>query len=226
MSAVQQQLCALREAGAARSDPVHWHYLETLAQRAQTQPPQVQALLHARLLKLLARLQQKLALTSSPGPTSDPSGGVVTGPASSTALGELNRYLQQQAALHEGEGEGEGEAAPLQPPQQQLAQAAGAPRELKSVRQSRSTWSRLSADKQLNQALDLAPKNAGPINSHMVVLRSLRLMRDISPDYLNRFVSYVDTLLCLEQAESERPAAARAAAAGGVPKKTRVRKAG
>ena len=46
-----------------------------------------------------------------------------------------------------------------------------------------------------------APKNAGPINSHVVALRSLALMRDTSPDYLNRFMSYVDTLLCLDQGD-------------------------
>ena len=61
-------------------------------------------------------------------------------------------------------------------------------------------WSRLSAEKQVVQALGQAPKNAGPINSHVVALRSLALMRDISPDYLNRFMCYADTLLCLDPA--------------------------
>jgi hypothetical protein len=54
--------------------------------------------------------------------------------------------------------------------------------------------------KQVTQAMAQAPQNAGPINSHMLVLRSLGLMRDISPDYLNRFMAHVDTLLCLEEA--------------------------
>jgi hypothetical protein len=44
----------------------------------------------------------------------------------------------------------------------------------------------------------------------MVVLRSLALMRDISPDYLNRFMSYVDALLCLEQVDREAPATPKA----------------
>ena len=54
--------------------------------------------------------------------------------------------------------------------------------------------------KQVAQAIAQAPQNAGPINSHMLVLRSLGLMRDISPDYLNRFMAHVDTLLCLDEA--------------------------
>jgi hypothetical protein len=33
------------------------------------------------------------------------------------------------------------------------------------------------------------------------VLRSLGLMRDISPDYLSRFMAHVDTLMCLEEAD-------------------------
>ena len=72
------------------------------------------------------------------------------------------------------------------------------------MRQFRNTWSKLSANKQVTQALDRAPRNAGPINSHMLVLRSLALMRELSPDYLNRFVSYVDTLLCLDQGDKKK----------------------
>ena len=36
----------------------------------------------------------------------------------------------------------------------------------------------------------------------MLVLRSLSLMRDLSPDYLNRFVGYVDTLLFLDMPQT------------------------
>jgi hypothetical protein len=77
----------------------------------------------------------------------------------------------------------------------------GARAELKSMRYFRNTWSRLSVDRQVTQAIEQGPENAGPLNSHLLVLRSLALMRDISPDYLNRFVSYVDTLLWLDQAD-------------------------
>ncbi len=43
------------------------------------------------------------------------------------------------------------------------------------------------------------PENAGPLNSHHLVHRSLLLMRDLSPEYLNRFMTYVDTLLWVDQ---------------------------
>jgi hypothetical protein len=77
----------------------------------------------------------------------------------------------------------------------------------------RNTWSKLSVDRHVTQAIEQAPENAGPLNSHRLVLRSLALMRDISPDYLNRFVSYVDTLLWLDQADGKhRPMVKRKAA--------------
>jgi hypothetical protein len=60
--------------------------------------------------------------------------------------------------------------------------------------------------KQVSKAMAQAPQNAGPINSHMLVLRSLGLMRDASPDYLNRFMVYVDTLLCLDEAGTTKVA--------------------
>jgi DUF2894 family protein len=81
--------------------------------------------------------------------------------------------------------------------------------ELKTIRRFRNTWSKLSADTQVAQVLAQPPKNAGPLNSHMLVLRSLASMRDISPDYLNRFMSYADTLLRLDQCEKEKPVSAK-----------------
>jgi hypothetical protein len=41
----------------------------------------------------------------------------------------------------------------------------------------------------------------------MLVLRSLGLMRDLSPDYLNRFMGYVDTLLFLEDSGQNKAVA-------------------
>ena len=44
------------------------------------------------------------------------------------------------------------------------------------------------------------------MNSQHLVLRSLQRMQDIAPDYLQSFMSYVDTLIWLESAA--RPAVA------------------
>ena len=81
------------------------------------------------------------------------------------------------------------------------------------IQQFRKQLSKISVQKQVTQAIAQAPQNAGPINSHMLVLRSLGLMRDISPDYLNRFMAHVDTLLCLDEADKGKVTPKKAASA-------------
>ena len=166
---------ALRQDGAHRFDPVRFHFIEVLAQRASTYQGRVRRILDSKLADAVVALRQRIAQAQSDAQTTEVATSDVA--TQRETLGDLVRHMAQQAP-------------------------AGAPRaELKSVRYFRNTWSRLSAAKQVTQAMGQAPKNAGPINSHVVALRSLALMRDTSPDYLNRFMSYVDTLLCLDQGD-------------------------
>ncbi|WP_291087191.1 DUF2894 domain-containing protein [Hydrogenophaga sp.] len=91
---------------------------------------------------------------------------------------------------------------PLGQLNQYMATATQAGPELKSAQRFRETWSRICAEEDVTQAVERGPENAGPLNSHMLVLRTLGLMRDLSPDYLRRFMSHADTLLWLEQAHA------------------------
>ena len=72
------------------------------------------------------------------------------------------------------------------------------------IQQFKKQLGKISVQRQVTQAIAQAPQNAGPINSHMLALRSLGLMRDASQDYLNRFMTYVDTLLCLDEAAHQK----------------------
>lgn len=72
--------------------------------------------------------------------------------------------------------------------------------ELKSARRFGETWSRLQSEHWVEQVLQRSPENAGPFNAHMLMARSLAIMRDLSPDYLHRFMQHADTLLWLDQA--------------------------
>ena len=99
--------------------------------------------------------------------------------------------------------------------------------ELRSAARFRETWSRFSAEEEVTQAVERAPDNAGPLNSHMLVLRTLGLMQELSPDYLRRFISHAETLLWLYQAGTlAKSTAAKAKVAGAKAKVVRQKSAG
>ena len=82
--------------------------------------------------------------------------------------------------------------------------------ELQSVRRLRDSLVKRNADKLVTESIKHAPENAGPLNPQMLVIHSLATMRDLSPHYMSRFVSYIDTLLWLDTAcESGAAAAAK-----------------
>ncbi|MDR5774614.1 MULTISPECIES: DUF2894 domain-containing protein [unclassified Caballeronia] len=70
----------------------------------------------------------------------------------------------------------------------------------------REVWARLSAEQRLNESLARVPKNAGPLNSSSLVHRSLALMREVSPAYLQHFLAYLDGLSWMEEMAGDAPA--------------------
>ena len=163
-------------AEAAQLDPVGWHYILVLAERTRTQTGPAHALLQAKLNTAVAQLQLRLAKPQTPSTL-----------PSSQAPSPLSALLQDMAA----------------PSAQRPLSPSGHGRlENPRVEEFRQQLGKISVQKQVTQAIAQAPQNAGPINSHMLVLRSLGLMRDLSPDYLNRFMAYVDTLLILDAPQS------------------------
>lgn len=71
--------------------------------------------------------------------------------------------------------------------------------ELDALGELRRLWSSVRSDSQVKRCLQNSPTNAGPLNSSSLVHRSLNLMREVSPGYLQQFLSYVDVLAGLEQ---------------------------
>ena len=88
----------------------------------------------------------------------------------------------------------------------------------------RTTWARLSADRRLTQSLAKVPENAGPLNSQHLVHRALLLMRELSPEYLNHFMAYVDAMSWVEQANAAAAATAATASRAESGRKGRVGK--
>lgn len=183
----QAALQSLRQAGAPRWEPLRWQYLASLAERLQAAPPGQQALLQAKLAQGLADCQARLAQRP---PTAQPSAKPKRPPS---ALAQLNQAVAEAAAGSSPGGLGVGPARP----------------ELKSAQRFRESWAVLCAEEVVDQASTQAPQNAGPLNAHMLVLRTLGLLRDLSPDYLRRFLTHTETLMWLEGQQG------RGAAAGG-----------
>ena len=225
LSGIEGVIASMRDQGGERFDAAGWHYLDTLARRAAAHEGSVRRMLGAKLELALAAFAERFAQARSAAAELL----ATTGKQHPQAAAELQRLFaagdfkglrhlqatlkarEQCAALAELVSQLEPALAVAtgHPPAHRAtsrATAAGsATLELKTVRESRATWARMSVDKQLALAMKQAPKNAGPINSHMLVLRSLAMMQELSPDYLSRMVSYVDTLLFLDPGEKDMP---------------------
>lgn len=228
-----------RAQGADRLDPVRFRYLEALGTRLDTAAPGVRRLLHERLERALTEHERRLQQTQNslaeqairlqqahPAQARNLRATLQEGDAAglrrlailleapaTTALAKLNGHLRAAERASDGNATGNDQA-----PAAATAQGTG---EMRSLRRFRQVWTKVAAQDKVQRALQRQPRNAGPLNSHMLVLRTIELMRDLSPDYLSRFVTQLDTLLWLEQAS---PRAMASAAAAKADRKPRARK--
>lgn len=194
-SALPASLEALRSQGAARFDPVRFHYLEVLSRRVEGASGEVRRILEATLAQAVVAHGERLRLDNLDKATADMEVAELSSYGS--PLSELNQYIQQRT---------QDSGHPHHVPGRHSD--AGADGGIKSANRFRETWSRIAAEKQVDQALARGPENAGPLNAHMLVLHSLALMRKLSPDYLRRFLAQADALLWLDQVNEKHRLAA------------------
>ncbi|PCE34060.1 hypothetical protein BZL54_02030 [Burkholderia ubonensis subsp. mesacidophila] len=180
-------LDAWRASGADRLDPVRFHRIDALERRAAGHDGDARRLLDARLATLLAGYADDVERAGAHAAAAD---DVAQATPTRGALAGLVTHIARDAQ----------------------ADRAGVDPAL--IDYFRETWSKVRTEQQYRQALDQVPRNAGPLNSSSLVHRSLSLMRDLSPGYLQQFLSYVDALAWLEdftgggvQAEKEAPRA-------------------
>lgn len=230
-AAAQARLADLRRDGAWRLDPSRFGYLEALARRLPAQPEAVQAALLARLLAGVDDYAQRFAQARRQ--SGEEAARVA---AKQPALARELRRLQATGDVH---GVRRLAARAAQPagceplaqlnawlreasPSLREAQATGEPArrdELASVRRFRRTWTSQRSLERVEQAVARKPANAGPLNSHALVLQSLAVMRALSPDYLRRFLAQVESLQWLERAKQQYPAQAAKGARGAKAKR-------
>lgn len=185
---------ALRSNGGWRVDPVRFHYMDALCQRMPGAREPVRGLLQHKLQAAAGHYAAQLALASSPPAARAGARSVAAGAA---PLAQLNEYIRTATAARRPP------AAPGEPQDGH---------ELASVRRFRQARARSRALDQVERAAARRPQNAGPLNSHALVLQSLDLMRELSPDYLRRFLVNMESLQWLDQAR-ERLARADASQA-------------
>jgi hypothetical protein len=188
------------------------HYQQVLARRMPTLPEAVQRALAQRLHQAQAMPSRPLAAT----PARPPAAAVA--PPVRAALAGLSRLTQELHHRARSGGEAPLLGEVLAPAQQ------GAPLGLASVRRMGAVWARMATGQRVAQALEQGPENAGPLNSHRLMLRTLVLMQQLSPDYLHRFLSQADTLLWLELHPPQRSAPVVAAGSETVKNKSRKRR--
>ncbi|MCG8671159.1 MAG: DUF2894 domain-containing protein [Pseudomonadales bacterium] len=83
--------------------------------------------------------------------------------------------------------------------------------DLKSHKLFKDSWVKIHAENLVSEAIEEAPKDAGPLNSHMLAIKSIEAMKNLSPEYLNRFVSFMDSLLWLEKMVEQEVSAGKQA---------------
>ncbi|WP_155774689.1 DUF2894 domain-containing protein [Burkholderia cepacia] len=183
-------LDAWRASGADRLDPVRFHRIDALERRAAGHDGDARRLLDARLDALLAGYADDVERAGAHADDANEPDDVAQARPASGALAGLVTHIARDAQ----------------------ADRAGIDPAL--IEYFRETWSKVRTEQQYRKSLDQVPRNAGPLNSNSLVHRSLATMRELSPEYLQQFLSYVDALAWLEdltgggaQAEKEAPRA-------------------
>lgn len=224
-------LAALRAAGAAQIDPVRLRYLEALARRSSH--PQGDARLATLLADYTARLDKARGeadtLLARACKQSPDDADVLTALHAEGQFAQLRQRIARLEAARRApllanlvthidqRKRADTAATPASPTDDGDAQGDSS-----SLAYFEKIWAELKVEQQLAEALAQAPENAGPLNSHLLALQSLKLMRDLSPGYLKRFVSYVDALLWLDQADNAGKPAPKSAAKGDKDKKRKA----
>ena len=194
---------ALRARAASRVDAVRLRFLEALKRRGAGRDDAVRRVLDDKATALATAWLADVAVDPV---VDDTRCRIDDGTPHRSALAELVSRLGRPVSTIPAR------TGPTK--SQDVSSVPASPAELETLAYFRRTWSRLSADQRVAESLSTLPENAGPLNSHHLVHRSLTLMHELSPEYLERFVGYIDALQWLAQAND---AAAQEAAQGARP---------
>lgn len=226
----QAMLDAWRECGADRVAPVRFRFLQAMARRAAVLDGPARQLLDEKLAGHLNAYAQLLDANpvAEAGAEADaePNAEPNTPPSAESdddapsALAGLLAYLADPGATP-APGENAADCAPTW--NRDALGLRDAYPDVQMLEYFRAVWSRVSADRQVRQSQQQVHKNAGPLNSNQLVHRALSLMRELSPGYLQQFLSYTDALMWMEQIHAATAPAPKDAARGAAKKTSRAK---
>ena len=234
ITAIRATLETWRASGADRMDPIRFHFIDALERRTATYDGEARRLLDERLAELIAAYSSDI-LRAAADADANGNRAATQIDSASNAPAAADTMPMQSASRHGPLSElvdlltSHAVPAAIQG-EEQVTYNAPCPHrrhgssDLPILDYFRETWSRVSVDKQLRQSLAQVPDNAGPLNSNSLVHRSLALMRELSPGYLQQFLSYVEALSWMEQLAGPVAGAAAAAPASEVPSASGTKK--
>lgn len=221
---LQQDLVGLRETNADRFDPVRFRFIESLLERAATKRGPVQDILENKISAALTSYKADqhaaavhLERLSAQASASDAQGALAKlvglrelldqkqAPLDS-ATSALERTLNEQEHLSLT---GAMFTADISAERDGGMDTRGQ-RPLKASQEMQVSQQRRSVVKRVEVAIQQGPESPGPLNPQMLAIKALTSMRELSPQYLSRYINYLDALLWLERA-AERPAPAKPA---------------
>lgn len=208
---VSAQLDAWRQQQLDRHDPLGFAVIEALQSRAQAQQGAVRKLLDARLATMVAAYAARIAEQTARAPRRG-RGAPAPGAERASPLSGLLATLAAHAHT---------QAPPV--PRDAPLDTAPAPAfpALPAISEFRDLWATVRNESQMRISLAQGPGDGGPLNSAVLVHRSLTLMSELSPGYLQHFLMYLDNLAWLEQLQPRTTTPARDV--GRIPKPRRAR---
>ena len=206
MPSPDDALASARTRDAQARDPVRWSLAEALARRASAHAGEARRVIDERVAAIMQALTESPEVVVAVKPAVPSTGR--------DALAALVAHAARQRVAAPAAAPLPAPGAASQRPAAPRPAVAGAAADARTVQFFKRTWSRLSADQRLAQSRAALPDNAGPLNSQHLVHRALLLMRELSPEYLEHFVGYVDALQWVELANE---ATAQEAATAGRP---------
>ncbi|WP_228263739.1 DUF2894 domain-containing protein [Marinobacter shengliensis] len=184
----------LKRQGADRFDPVRFRFLESFERRLRANGLQ-QGAHWQKLEQAISDYQARLEGAEQPKQApaaSEPS-------LVSSLLDRLSQTTEIPAKAPRSALEQRvfGETSERQ--QSFTAPSSNSHQPLKAMIRARADQGTHLLQERIRHALESTPKEAGPMNAHRLVSRALKEMQALSPEYLERFARYTDTLLALER---------------------------